>query len=160
MFLLLVGVMLTGLLSGCQAAAPKTDPGGARIVATPAANIELVDVFMTDNPMAYGSGTPMPTQLRTNLPKIYLGLRFRNTGPDVDQFKVDYKLFYKGLELESAYDSQPTSWTEQASGATVLILPVRKADKTPFEPGQYSAQILINQQLIAELTWRVGGGED
>lgn len=149
-------VLLAVVLSGCSVGSVKSP---VQIVATPAGDMDLVNVFMTTNPMGLDSGTPTPRNIPLNTPKIYLGLRFRSTGTNVDKFKIDYEVLYKGLPLDTEFDSQPASWTEQSSQSTVVIMPVRKADGTPFEPGQYEGRILIDGNLIATIEWQVGSEE-
>lgn len=151
--------LLLGLLTGgcARAEQPKEL---AKIVATPSDDVQLVEAFVTHNPMLLSSGTPLPNILPANLKKIYLGLKFNNLGTDVDRFKVDYRLTYKGLPVEATFDSEPASWREQGSGANVLILPIRKKDGSVFESGEYDAELLIDGKVVAMLHWRIGGGED
>lgn len=152
-------ILLMALLaSGC--AGPSQPKELAKIVATPRGNVALVGAFVTHNPMLLSNGTPLPNILPPDLKKIYLGLRFKNLGSDVDRFKVDYKITYKGLVVDAALDSEPTSWKEQSSGANVLILPIRKKDGSAFASGEYDGELLIDGKVVAVLHWRIGGGED
>jgi len=148
--------LLAMLVSACQG----SEKPYSRIVATPGGNVQLVNAFVTHDPMQLDKGELIPSLIPNNVKKIYLGIRFKNLGSDVDKFKVDYLITYKGLQVDTEFDSEPTSWTEQSSGATILILPIRRADKTPFADGVYEAQILIDQHVVAELRYKVGGGED
>jgi len=154
---LTVLALLTLLVSACSQVNEKPY---SRIVATPGGDVQLINAFVTHDPTQLDKGELVPSFIPNNIKKIYLGIRFKNLGTDVDQFKVDYKMTYKGLEVQTEFDSQPTSWTEQSSGATVLILPIRRADKTPFTEGYYEATILIDQQEVAVLHYEIGGSED
>lgn len=151
-FILLVA--LAALLSGCQSTqkAPSV-----KIIATPGGDINLVSVFLTTNPATIESGPEIQEIISSGAEKIYLGIKFQSLGPDISRFRVDYRIKYKGLILETEYDSQPSSWTEQTSNNMVVVMPVRQTDQKPFPDGPYEGQILINEKVVAELTWHIGG---
>jgi len=113
-------------------------------------------VFATHNPVLLSGGTPAPNIFPSGLDKVYLGLKFKSPGEAESRFQVDYELNYKGIELETEFDSQPTSWTEQASGAEVVILPVRQKDGSAFGDGPYQAKIFVDGQMIALVNFTIG----
>jgi hypothetical protein len=146
---------LASLLAACSSGSPENKP--VQIVATPAGDIELVEVFATHDPTLLSSGTPIPNNFPPGLDKIYLGIKFKKHGPDVSQLKMNYELTYKGVPLETELESHPYTWTEETSGSEVVALPVRMVDGSAFGDGQYQAKILIDGQLIALLNFTLGG---
>lgn len=154
-FRYLISVLaLASLLSACSPSKVENLP--VQIVATPSGDIELVEVFATHNPILLSSGTPAPNIFPSGPDKIYLGIKFKSPGAEASRFQLDYELTYKGIQLETEFDSQPTSWTEQASGAEVVILPVRQKDGSAFGDGQYQAKIFLDGQHIAVLNFTIG----
>jgi hypothetical protein len=153
----LILLALAILLAACNPKSAENEP--VQIIATPSGDIELVEVFATHNPMLLSNGTPMPNNFPSGLDKIYLGIKFKKHGQDVSQMKMSYDLTYKGVELETDFDSHPQSWTEQASESEVVILPIRKVDGSAFGDGQYQAKITLDGQLIALLNFTIGGAQ-
>ena len=141
------------LLSACGSQATENKP--VQIVATPAGDIKLAEVFATHDPTLLSSGTPVPNYFPAGLDKVYLGIKFSKQGEDTSKFNLDYELDYKGVKLETEFDSQPANWKEQASGLDVVIIPVRKKDGSAFADGPYQAKIFINGELIALLNFTI-----
>lgn len=144
-------IALAVLLAACSPGEIENQP--VQIVATPNGDIQLVQVFATHNPLLLDGGTPPPNIFPAGIDKVYLGLKFVSPGTEASRFAVDYQLSYKGLPLETEFDSQPTSWTEQASGVEVVVLPVRRKDGQALGDGPYQAKIFIDGQLIALLNF-------
>lgn len=151
---LILLVFMAVLLTGCQ---PAQQSPSVKIVATPGGDINLVSVFLTTNPATIESGPEVQDVISSGTKKIYLGIKFQSLGKDVSRFNVDYQIKFKGLVLETEYDSQPSSWTEQSSGNLVVVLPIRQSNGEPFPDGTYEAQILINEKVVAEVRWQIGG---
>lgn len=141
------------LLSACSPQAAENKP--VQIIATPAGDIQLAEVFATYNPTLLDSGTQVPNTFPTGLDKVYLGIKFNKQGQDTSKFNLNYELDYKGVKLDTEYDSSPTNWKEQASGLDVVIMPVRKKDGSAFADGPYQAKLFINGELIALLNFTV-----
>jgi hypothetical protein len=141
------------LLSACSPQAAENKP--VQIIATSAGDIQLAEVFATYDPTLLDSGTPVPNTFPSGLEKIYLGIKFNKQGQDISKFNLNYELNYKGVKLDTEFDSQPTNWKEQASGQDVVIMPVRKKDSTAFADGPYQGKIFINGELIALLNFTV-----
>jgi hypothetical protein len=143
------------LLNACSPSAEPNPP--VVILATPSGEIELVEIFATHNPTLLTSGTPAPNVFPAGVQKIYLGIKFRTLSNAAERYNLNYELSYKGLKLETEFDSQPTSWKEQNTGLEVVILPLRRADGAAFGDGQYQAKLLVNGQLVALLNFAIGG---
>lgn len=141
------------LFSACSPPAANNKP--VQIIATPAGDIQIAEVFATYNPTLLDSGTPVPNTFPSGLEKIYLGVKFNKQGQDISKFNLNYELDYKGLKLDTEFDSQPTSWKEQTSGLDVIIMPVRNKDGSAFADGPYQAKLYINGDLFALLNFSV-----
>lgn len=144
---------LAVLLAACSPGEIENQP--VQIMATPQGDLQLVQVFATDNPALLESATPPPNLFPSGIEKVYLGIKFISPGKEASRFAVDYQLSYKGLPLETEFDSQPSSWNEQASGAQVVILPVRRKDGQALGDGPYQAKIFINKQMVALLNFTI-----
>jgi hypothetical protein len=154
---LLTFLALSGFLPACSPKGVENAP--VQIIATPSGDIELVEVFAAHSPDIISGGQPLQNNFPAGLDKIYLGIKFKKHGQDVSQLKMNYELTYKGIELETRLESHPYSWTEQASQAEVVALPVQKSDGSAFGDGPYQAKILLDGQLIALLNFAVGGAQ-
>jgi hypothetical protein len=141
------------LFTACSPQAAENKP--VQIIATPAGDIYLAEVFAIPDPTLLSSGTPAPVTFPSGLEKVYLGIKFNKQGQDISKFNLNYELDYKGVRLDTELDSQPASWKEQASGLDIVILPVRKKDGSAFADGPYQAKLFINGELSALLNFTV-----
>lgn len=151
--ILIAVFVMAMLVSACSPQAAGNKP--VQIIATPAGDIQLAEVFATHNPTLLDSGTPLPNAFPSGLDKVYLGIKFNKRGQDTSKFNLNYELDYKGVRLDTELDGQPASWTEQASGLDVVILPIRKKDAGAFADGPYQAKLFINGELTALLNFTV-----